>query len=182
MLILNRSSTSARLKILPPYSGIRESTTRTCASNSTSRRAKLEPIKPRPPVIRTRLSLKRLAVSNMIHRLFVLLFDHQPPPQLGQVTRHPDQAGIIKELGFAISAVKMVDGRFGQGETGILNLLHQLHTNHPAILGQFNLIKDNAPHYPKIAVHIFELQAKGQLNDILVYPANNDPVQWVVPF
>ena len=43
------------LKRLPPYSGIRLSTRVTFAANETRVRARDEPIKPSPPVMRTTL-------------------------------------------------------------------------------------------------------------------------------
>src|SRR6266850_2187986 len=52
MLTLTRSPTPTMLNKLPPYSGMRLSTSVTCAPNSTRRRARLEPIKPSPPVMR----------------------------------------------------------------------------------------------------------------------------------
>src|SRR5437016_4901331 len=45
---------ASRLKALPPYSGIRLSTTVTSAPRPTRRRARLEPMKPRPPVMSAR--------------------------------------------------------------------------------------------------------------------------------
>src|SRR5256885_3958153 len=49
---------SAIVNTRPPCSGTRLSTRSTSASSSTSRRARLEPMKPSPPVMRTRQFLK----------------------------------------------------------------------------------------------------------------------------
>ena len=56
MLIRTADSMSATLKRLPPYFGMSESTSSTRAPMVTSRRARLEPMKPSPPVMRTNLA------------------------------------------------------------------------------------------------------------------------------
>src|SRR5882724_1796495 len=53
-----RPATPARLRRLPPYSGMRLSTMLTRAPRRTSARARLDPMKPRPPVMSTRLPAK----------------------------------------------------------------------------------------------------------------------------
>src|SRR3954454_20805581 len=58
---VTRSRTGWMLKRLPPYSGIMASTRVTFAPPSTRRRARVDPIKPSPPVIITRLPRKASA-------------------------------------------------------------------------------------------------------------------------
>ena len=53
-LIVSRSRRSATLCRLPPYWGIRLSASVTSAPSVSSRRARFEPMKPRPPVMSTR--------------------------------------------------------------------------------------------------------------------------------
>src|SRR6267143_6414720 len=69
MLTRTRFSRPAVLNKLPPYSGTRLSTRVTLAPKSSRRRARFEPMKPRPPVMRTRLFAKEFcSISAGLHR------------------------------------------------------------------------------------------------------------------
>src|SRR5436309_536719 len=66
MFTRTRSSIPSMLNRLPPYSGIRLSTSVTSAWCSASRRARFEPRKPRPPVIKTFLAASCFIESGLI--------------------------------------------------------------------------------------------------------------------
>ena len=62
------------LKRFPPYSGIMASTSVTLAPSLTSRMARFEPMKPRPPVINTRAPAKErcscgFGIDQLLHRI-----------------------------------------------------------------------------------------------------------------
>src|SRR5262249_4690443 len=63
---VRRSANGAMFARLPPYSGISESTSSTLLPAATSSCASVAPMKPRPPVISTRLFAKTSARSGAI--------------------------------------------------------------------------------------------------------------------
>jgi len=63
MLTRTFDSMPARLRRLPPYSGMRLSMIVTSAPWRTSARARFEPMKPSPPVMRTRFPVKAVGLG-----------------------------------------------------------------------------------------------------------------------
>ncbi len=87
-----------------------------------------------------------------------------------------------KELGFAVSAMEVMNRRLCQAESGVLHFFHQFDAYHAAVAGQFNLFEYFLAHQPKIAIDILQFEAKGQLDRVLIDTADNDAVERVLTF
>src|ERR1039458_5995849 len=130
------------LNRLPPYSGIRLSTSKTLAFSPTSRRARLEPIKPRPPVIRMFFPLNslKLPISPLIcpqRFCSKLYFCKNETPVLSGLVFEPERLERIKVSYQFVLAGKEAEKLFPVEEpcriTGRINLRWHFLDGYPVV-------------------------------------------------
>jgi hypothetical protein len=75
----------------------------------------------------------------------------------------------------------VMDRDLHDAEAGILNLSHQLQTNHATIPIELDTVEYFAAHQPEIAVDVAHTQRKKHLHRVVVDASDDDPVQRIGP-
>src|SRR3990172_5348241 len=179
MLTLMRLSYPATLNSLPPYSGMRESMTVTLAPRSARRRARLLPMKPRPPVMRAGRERNSECKSGISH---MFLPHHQSPPPTDQGDESAGHTGEVEKLRLAILPIPVVDGHFDDAIARVLYLPHHLKSDRASGRLEFDPVEDGAAHQAKVAIHVANAQAEQEFDEVLIRQSYDDTVIGIVPF
>src|SRR5262245_23492251 len=98
--------------------------------------------------------------------LHVLAANDQSPPQFHHVDGRPEDTPEIEELRLAMGAMVMVDRRFRDTESRVLEFLHHLQADDAAVLLEPDHVEDSAAHQSKIAIDVANLQTEEQLDRV----------------
>src|SRR5262245_8162484 len=181
------------LKGLAPCSGMSASRSTTCAPRSASRRPSVLPMKPRPPVTRTRLPVKEAGAVMSVARgrpsdrdwspgSEVLALHDEPPPPAEQGEQRGGDPCDVEELRVAVLPVPVMHRHFDEQQPRVLHLLHQLDGDATGRGLEHQALQYAAPHDAEVAVYVSDPETKGELDGVLVDEADHDAVKRVVPF
>src|SRR4029079_18559563 len=109
----------------------------------------------------------------------MFLADDERDPQFRDVDRRLEETAEIEELRFPVGAVVMMDWYLGYAESGVLDLLHHLETNHAAGLLERDLLEDGSAQQTEVAVDIAHVHSEKQLHPVVIEAADHDPVQGI---
>ena len=73
----------------------------------------------------------------------------------------------------------VVHGYLGDAEAVLLDLGHELHTDHAGVARQLDALEHRSPEEPEVAVDVDHVQAEGEPHDVMVDAADDDPVERV---
>src|SRR5262245_48168004 len=181
------------LKGLAPCSGMSASRSTTYAPRSASRRPSVLPMKPRPPVTRTRLPVKEAGAVMSVARgrpsdrdwspgSEVLALHDEPPPPAEQGEQRGGDPWDVEELRVAVLPVPVMHRHFDDRQPRVLHLLHQLDGDGTGRGLEHQALQYAAPHEAEVAVYVSDPETKGELDGVLVDEADHDAVKRVVPF
>ena len=71
----------------------------------------------------------------------------------------------------------VMDRHLGDPEPGVLDLLHHLQADHPAVLLELDRVEDRPAHQPEVAVDVADLQPEQHLDGVVIDAADDDAVQ-----
>src|SRR5262245_41120031 len=103
----------------------------------------------------------------------MLTADNERDPEPHHVEGRLDDAADVEELRLSERPMVVVDRDFDDTKTRILDLLHQLETDHAARLFQPNALEDRAAHQAEVAVDVAHRQAKQDAHDVMVEAADD---------
>ena len=109
----------------------------------------------------------------------MLFSQHQIPPQSQELFPGFDEAREIEELGLAVGTMVMVNRHFLESKSMVLELFHQLETDGAGGGGEVDLVEDSPAHEAEIAIHVTQAESEKEPNDVVIKPADNNPVKGI---
>jgi hypothetical protein len=109
----------------------------------------------------------------------VLAPDDQLPPQLAELHGRAKQAPEVEELAAAIGAVVVVDGHLDEAEASVVEFLDHLQGDSAAVGLELDALEDAAAEEAEVAVGIAQGQAEDEAHEMVIEPADDQPMEGV---